>query len=140
NEERLFIFDSGIDLYGSLSVYSGDILVDGKPVDSIVSQGSNSRGSWIRYANGIQMCWHETSVSAPNNSSGSVYRSPTSNDWTYPQPFSEDPSVSCSSSGGTVWVDSTGVGDTTRIPFRAFSSTQSSSDPIVRAFAIGRWR
>ena len=55
--------------------------------DLVDSTGSNSNGKYIRFKNGIQICWYNTIL---------TYTSTTTldNSWTYPMSFSASPTVS----------------------------------------------
>ena len=41
----------------NVTIPNGNLTVGGKEVDRINSKGSNSNGDYIRYENGIQICW-----------------------------------------------------------------------------------
>ena len=114
-----------------------------KQQSGIAEIGENENGSYIRYENGIQMCWHveEYEDIDMTDESGSIYRS-IGLSWDYPKPFIDDNVVvSFSSSNSQIWIDSSGNGDSTRVPYRAFSGTSNRSrDFIVRTFAIGQWK
>src|SRR5690625_4075924 len=114
-----------------------------KQQSGIAEMGENSNGQYIRYENGIQMCWHveEYEDIDMTDESGSIYRS-IGLSWDYPKPFIDDNVVvSFSSSNSQIWIDSSGNGDSTRVPYRAFSGTSNRSrDFIVRTFAIGQWK
>src|SRR5690625_1853880 len=109
----------------------------------IAEMGENENGSYIRYENGVQECWHieEYEDIDMTDESGSIYRS-IGLSWDYPKPFIDDNVVvSFSSSNSQIWIDSSGNGDSTRVPYRAFSGTSNRSrDFIVRTFAIGQWK
>lgn len=70
-----------------------NVFVSGKEVDSVVSQGNNGNGNWIRYTNGIQICWSQNyNLNTGNSQSHSVqglniYRISNYPKWTFPQPF-----------------------------------------------------
>lgn len=57
--------------------------------------GSNANGSWIRFANGVQVAWHRSTVSgvAIGTALGSVLRRNNSSDvkWTHPVAFASRP-------------------------------------------------
>lgn len=61
------------------------------PVRGLLDSGSNSNGSWIKFSNGIMICWHYWTKSlAIQNSYGNFYICDMQS-WTYPQPFKSQP-------------------------------------------------
>src|SRR5690625_626453 len=113
-----------------------------KQQSGIAEMGENENGSYIRYENGIQMCWHALLLEDVeiDNSSGSVYRSGPYT-WDFPKSFIDDVvNVSLSSSNLHVWSDTTGD-PVNGAPFRLFSGAERSiSSVIVMCMAIGRWK
>src|SRR5690606_11134998 len=64
--------------------FTGTIFSKDNLVDSIVEQGSNANGQYIRYDNGIQICWTKRTVNANVASAqGSIFVSGTLT-WTFP--------------------------------------------------------
>src|SRR5690606_32303717 len=67
----------------------------------IVEMGSNSNGEYVRWENGLQVCWWKESVSHTHpNATGSIYRSDIIT-WTYPASFVSAPVVVAGSSNFT---------------------------------------
>lgn len=113
----------------------------GVPSGAVMQYGSNTNGSFIRFADGTQICWQRSSTaiavtSGPAN--GLYYGSVV---WTFPAQFIAPPSARCSpQSDGVLALDlggpatttqfSLGVGALTSIPSRAYS---------LSLYAIGRW-
>lgn len=111
---------------------------------AIYDSGTNSNGSYIRYKNGIMICWRQETVTdqAINNSYGSIFQG--ARNYTYPIPFSSQPSVTCTSfqhgtgaSWGTVVNTST-----TTVVLRGFDlfSRGTGEKCIIGYIAIGKWK
>src|SRR5690625_1835933 len=113
-----------------------------KQQSGIAEMGQNENGSYIRYENGIQMCWHALLLEDVeiDNSSGIVYRS-GSYTWDFPKGFIDDVvNVSLSSTNAHIWIDTTGIPQNAA-PFRLFSGAERSiSGVTVMCRAIGRWK
>ena len=115
----------------------------------IVDAGSNDNGSWVRFGNGLQICWHyfgPVTLDIDDLNAG-VYRSALQ-EHAFPVPFIESPAIAVSMSAPGnygVWV----AGGCTHLSegrsqwrYRAFRIT-SGTDVGIRALsmiAIGRWK
>ena len=119
--------------------FNAPLTLNGNNVDSIVSQGANADGHWIRYANGIQICWAQPFGLASENAVGALYRSDPKY-WSYPQAFVGDPSVSVSISSATRWADISGSPSSSSVGIRSFSYLQGDNEQDVYVQAIGRWK
>ncbi|CRM72850.1 hypothetical protein [Pseudomonas sp. 25 R 14] len=113
----------------------------GVPTGAVMQYGSNANGSFIRYADGTQICWQKASTaiavtSGPAN--GLYYGSVI---WTFPAQFYAAPVATGSTqSDGVITVDlggpstvtqfSPGVGALASIASRTFS---------LNLISIGRW-
>lgn len=88
---------------------SGDIPVAGS---DIYDMGSNTNGSWIKFTNGIMICWQYVSVTnqAINTAYGNHYQGTRT--MTYPQEFISIPSVAC---GAFQWGTSASWGTVSNI-------------------------
>src|SRR5690606_2967690 len=104
----------------------------------IVEMGSNSNGEYVRWENGLQVCW--TSISEPSqrhpNALGPIYRS-SDIAWTYPASFVSQPTV-VAGGGNAAWASPRGVG-TLAAQLRSYS-TDKDLLVILRPVAIGRWK
>src|SRR5690625_92344 len=59
----------------------------------IAEMGENENGSYIRYENGVQICWNKSdNITSADRSSGALFWGDES--FTFPKKFSETPSVS----------------------------------------------
>lgn len=123
----------------------GTVSVDGSnnPNGAIVESGSNANGSYTRFADGTQICYHTmTATVAIDTALMGGFRSDAQT-WTYPMPFSVAPT---GLSGELVAVtDGFGVnmtaGGTTQNNFVWVAITsQASAARSARLMAIGRWR
>ena len=106
--------------------------------------GSNDNGSWVRFGNGLQVCWifqPSWPGSATNQTHGQEYRSDGLT-WTYPKPFIENPVFVGGASGQREVKSSTNTGQdsSTRISFRLHRALTSNIDADVWLIAVGWWK
>ena len=119
---------------------NSNMTYDGHIVDTIEEQGSG----YIRYSNGLQICWGSIEwQSACSTSWGSLYETSAING-SYGKSFVETPSVSALGYIGTnsAIVEVT-VGNNTRTPFFYLCRATAINivlDCVVRYIAIGRWK
>jgi len=111
----------------------------------IVDSGSNDNGSWVRFGNGLQICWTYVYVwpdAKPDAAFGNVYRSSVNLLWTYPKAFVEEPAVSGACTGNAWIGDYRGASgeSKTDFQFRVFRGLAATADPSIRLLAIGRWK
>ncbi|WP_445572072.1 hypothetical protein [Pseudomonas sp. E102] len=80
----------------------------GVPTGAIIERGSNTNGSFVKFADGTMICWHLASLgSIPvTNAAGGVVYSVAQLGLPFPFPFAGSPSVLISSisSGGLSWI------------------------------------
>lgn len=101
-----------------------------------IASGTNSRGTWMRYPNGLMICWGQaTAVNAGGNAHAGAM-------WTYPVPFTQIPIVIAnavldSSAGATVWV---GGKTTTQVGLHATNGSSVTRDIPIDVIAVGVWR
>jgi len=141
------LFGHATDNYADVNYYlrlksgGGDLQLG---TTSIVGYGSNAYGEYIRFYNGVQICWvyDEPSNQAINSAYGSLFIG--SRNWTYPASFVAIPAVHCSqfkwgtsASWGTV-SDTT----TTYASLRGIDAFSRASGTYckISAIAIGRWK
>ena len=110
----------------------------------IVEEGSNENGWYIRWENGLQVCWGSVDIGPINIEFGNVYISAAAR-WDYPSLFSANPSVSGivmrkEGSGLAAYISGDGVMNTTHFNFYGTRSSSSSDDYIAYLLAIGRWK
>lgn len=115
----------------------------------IVESGSNANGSYVKFSNGIMMCWHTLNTGAGNSADGALWIAalPT---WTFPIAFISIPQVFPSvkrlvtvganpvsvSRPASADVGETAVADM----FVYYSSSNASVVTAVSLFAIGSWK
>ncbi|WP_416149434.1 phage tail spike protein [Salipaludibacillus sp. HK11] len=124
----------------------GNATVNMEPIVTVVSEGSNSDGHYVRYSNGVQICWHHidsvsTSTSTHTEQGMTFYRGgPT---LTFPVSFSEVPAINYDGDlEGSAWR---------AVMKRAWSASSSSfgaqfmgmssfsTVDRISYIAIGRW-
>ncbi|WP_018934549.1 phage tail spike protein [Gracilibacillus lacisalsi] len=123
----------------------GDFVQDGfngtQKIVSVVSQGENADGRWIRYSDGRQEVWCTPQSTTTTISSGNIYRSdsqyidfPINFDTSYPI------AVNVNVTSTTRWGDITGPPDAGGVNVRQYSYSSSSSYLSAYVYAVGRWR
>ena len=135
---------SGSTLYGTPTMLC--IYVDSNgnvcSVGSIVESGSNTNGSWIKFADGAMECWGSTARTATSVLIvATIYRSPAAViaypaafiAVVYPQFNGSDDSLS------NTWPGSTDTETVNGCNSYAWSSSATAST-ILRWHAIGRWK
>lgn len=111
--------------------------------------GSNANGEYVRWGNGLQVCWGSVDIGPINikyvaGDGTIVYRSEPAK-WYYPSLFSAHPSVSGivmrkEGSALAAYISGDGVMETTRFSFYGTRSSSSSDDYIAYLLAVGRWK
>lgn len=113
-----------------------------RPTIGLHDYGPNGNGEWIRFGNGVQICWQvtvkTTSIPYPY---GSLYVGSTS--WTFPRSFSKTPAVSI---GEAYWGTGASWGiayntTKTNCGIRLLDAVKRGDDATeLSMIAIGRWR
>lgn len=109
----------------------------------VVASGGNSNGDYVRFSNGVQICWRRTTSTSisPNIKYGSVYITTTT--WTYPIAFSNTPAVTASYRYGTAanWASAQTISTTNVVlyVFDAFTRSTGTTS-TVSTIAIGKWK
>lgn len=128
-----------LDVNGALYTY-GDIYAKGY---KLIDYGTNSNGNYIRFANGVQICWHTLSTQwFVDTPLGNIYYS-GSNTWIFPASFYSTPEVFVNSKSAVAfsWA---GLGSSAAtyysMSYCVFSPTRVTVSCVVSLMAIGRWR
>lgn len=115
----------------------------GIPTGAVIERGSNANGTYVRYADGTQICWLYTVVTNQSitNAYGSFYQNTRT--MVFPVAFSEVPSVSCSCfKWGTSasWGTISDISTSTFLP-RAIDilPRDTGTSTSIAYQAIGRW-
>lgn len=154
---NIFTFDQGAGTWsanaGNLTVggsqvfYRGNILATvtqsaGVPTGGIIERGvgsPSSRGEYIRYADGTQICViYSAGTQDVNSATGNIFRSSTTTTWTFPAAFSVAPVVTAAAESTVRWA-AVSSPSTTSVDFRQFSAAASASNLDTRLVAVGRW-
>lgn len=115
----------------------------------IIDEGSNSNGSWIKFSNGIMICYSSTYVSGVSvSASGSLFVSPILTSKNYPVPFVEPPTVTSTTDSGFYhgWYTPSDGANTkgTEVRPPRFTITRTSAGTglsfSVHHIAIGKWK
>lgn len=121
-------------LIGTVSVASGVV------TGAVIERGSNSNGSYVRFADGTQICrksFSDIPISEQTSFGGWTYRSPRQ-DWTYPAVFSSVPAVAGSERSADVDCKIGNLASVGGAEFRLYYSSSLTGRSAVLE-AIGRW-
>jgi len=114
----------------------------------IVEMGSNSNGEYVRWENGLQVCWF-TNDPTPNftaRTEGAVSGYYHSDNWTYPAAFSANPSVAAIGMGfagdrAEISLHTSMVNlSTTQAQIRIWAWNRVDNRVTICRIAIGRWK
>lgn len=129
------------------SLYSRDSVLatvsqsGGVPTGGLIETGSNANGSYVRFADGTQICWFtEATNRAVNQAQGTLYISAAAN-FTYPAVFFGNPVVRAlayNSANAPTWADNAGPGNTSTGPIYGFAAINTATTRLGY-IAIGRW-
>lgn len=113
----------------------------GVPTGAIMQYGSNANGSFVRFADGTQICWQKSSAAiavTAGPANGVYYGSLV---WTYPAQFIAPPVPNCTAqSDGVITLDLGGPPTTTQFsPGVGALSSIASRTYSLNLFAVGRW-
>src|SRR5699024_909230 len=125
------------DLQGVLQEFMDNLEGD---VVYVEEEGENENGNYIRYSDGMQICWNMRISQATDTKTGNVYTS-GGEKVMYPKEFSSSYPVSTSaiiSRKGT-WANTYETNNEC-VTFYQFRSVQSSSTFYKIVQAIGRWK
>ena len=110
-----------------------------------IELGRNENGNWVRWNNGLQMCWivkPSWPGAVVDTAWGNIYRSSTQLTWSYPKNFIDNPFLAGGGSGSVsvVFSGSTGRSNTESMVFRTERANASTTDPDIWLVAIGWWK
>src|SRR5690606_11982701 len=114
----------------------------------IVEMGSNSNGEYVRWENGLQVCWfvNNPTPAFTARTEGAVSGYFHSDNWTYPAAFIANPSVAAIGMGLVesqlqMSLNTSIVGlSTTVAEIRLWAWNQVNRNVIICRIAIGRWK
>ncbi len=115
---------------------------DWQQVSFVVESGENENGSYVRYSDGLQICWANIGTLDATNDTGALYQSAESTYWEYPKPFNGPGTVVVTGdmSAFNRWITTTGGTEGEGVYIRCMSTVYSESGYTARVQAIGRWR
>ncbi|WP_370204645.1 hypothetical protein [Pararhodobacter marinus] len=131
---------TGKNLIGSVS-QSG-----GVPTGALIERGSNGNGSFVRFADGTQLCWRsiDDTTTAWSVAEGALFRRSSPVTWVYPAAFAGAPSVMATAHIGNEWIAGCRprsvpeAGSVLLLPWSS-SAPGSSTTKTIFATALGRW-
>ncbi|WP_370207589.1 DUF2793 domain-containing protein [Pararhodobacter marinus] len=118
----------------------------GIPTGAVLERGANANGSYVRLADGTQICWHaiDDTATAWGTAESGLFRRASPATWTYAALFSIPPCVTATAHIGNDWIAGCrprGVPATNAVLLMPWSSSApgTSTAKTIFACAIGRW-
>ena len=120
--------------------------VGGVPTGAVIERGANGNGSFVRFADGTQLCWitFDDSAAAWDVPAGTLFRRGASINWTYPAAFVTPPAVLPAAHFGDDRITGArprslpGNSDVSILPW-ASAVAAVGTQKTVFAHALGRW-
>jgi hypothetical protein len=116
----------------------------GVPTGAVIEQGDTANGSYVRYADGTQMCWFTTATLTANGAAvgttGFYKSAPAA--WSYPAAFASDPTVTATVqalSGDAAQFASVDTGSLSAASCDFVLSGLQGATGQVHGIATGRW-
>lgn len=129
----------------SLQNLVGDVTqTNGAPTGAVIERGANADGSYVRFADGTQICWADFTLTGADVDTAFAggFRSGDEGDVVFPAAFSEDPIVQCVCANAlTSDALSMGYNGATGLSFkpRIWRATAGVADFAGAYVATGRW-
>lgn len=139
NAERLRVDNDGKLLSSGGLAFVGTVS-SGAAFGAIIQRGVNANGTFVRFADGTQICTHViNNYSTITNAAGNIFTSGEGATWSFPAAFAIAPFVSGSArSTGEVWINTRPISSTQGVA-RLFAAQSTTGSVIVEFGAIGRW-
>ena len=107
---------------------------------SIVDEGVNENGRYVKYASGIMVCTVKGFPQVASTNYGSMYRTGSTDTWTFPHEFLEVLFHDGAAENTSRWT-STSLVDNSSLIFRQYSPIDGGTIEVEnRLIAIGRWK
>jgi len=117
---------------------NGDMTYDSHIVDTIEEQGEG----YIRYSNGLQICWGNISFTTSSQGWGNLYEGIDTVSQNYPKSFKSAPSVIAGNNGETYCMIESAYGNNVTTPIwcvvRPMAFTNANF--TINYIAIGLWK
>jgi hypothetical protein len=113
----------------------------GTPTGGIIEYGTGANGHFVRFADGLMVCWHTPTVAALAIATALFggFRS-AGQTWTYPSEFVAAPVVEVTAYVASAFGAVTGLPTTTTVAWSVTAvTTQGTADRTVSLVAVGRW-
>lgn len=114
----------------------------GVPTGALMEYGSNANGSYLRLADGTQICMIRETMTYSTTATGAIFRdATTAGTWTFPAAFNATPLYAHFSVVGSVaWSACGGITASAMSGRTVFSSIALSGTSIMStSIAVGRW-
>lgn len=113
----------------------------GIPTGALIERGTNANGEYVKFADGTYISTFTDGGIVCNSASGSLFRSGTTNTWTFPGgAYASTTHLSVTASSNTLarWASAMPA-STTTANYDNYSATSSASSQVVTLVAVGRW-
>ena len=117
---------------------SGSLTWDGKDIERVNSKSLTHNGGYVRYENGLQICWSTITVNTQYSAGGYATRT-----WTYPVAFTVEPIVWCNSRHDrfNVGTNSNPIGTASCTIYSVNTHTSTAFTlSFIDCVAIGTWK
>jgi hypothetical protein len=133
---------NGLTVAGALTgtgVVGSVAQVAGTPTGAVMERGTTPGGSYLRFADGTQICSF-AGLSAANAATavGALFRSAVVA-WDFPAPFAVPPVVTGMAQTGGAWVVADAAPTGSSAGLRVVSATSLAGPVAFSAMAVGRW-
>jgi hypothetical protein len=147
--ERMRVSPTGVNVTGDLTVGNSTVFrranilgtvsqTAGVPTGAVIQRGSNANGSFVRFADGLQICTFTGLPQSATSATGSIFFSTTTGPWSYPATFAATPVVAAHVPGATArWVAASA--NASQSSLRHYAAVSSAVEIDTAALAIGRW-
>ncbi|PZX14352.1 uncharacterized protein DUF2793 [Palleronia aestuarii] len=130
--------------YGPGNVLGPVSQAGGVPTGAVIERGTNTNGTYTRFADGTQICTQQVNFPSPDRAYGAIFSSGNVDAiWTYPKPFIDIPAVSgIRNYTGGYWLigPATAPSDfLTTFRGRIASALANTGERSLGLFAIGAW-
>ncbi|WP_353472315.1 pyocin knob domain-containing protein [Salipiger sp. H15] len=109
-------------------------------VPLIPTYGSNANGSYVRFADGTQLCWNriDSQAIAISTATGTVFNDTAQPAISFPASFTVAPSVQVNLRGNSTWASVSAVTASSFTPV-FFAATSTTGTQVLYWMAVGRW-
>lgn len=108
--------------------------------NNIIESGSNENGDWIKFSDGVMLCYGTISITSPIDiEAGAVYRGPSERKY-FPQTFIQSPVVSITADAPINFVYTANKRNDYFDVYPMSFGTREADNRHLDYMAIGRWK